>query len=104
MKTRSANSIPTQECTRDDHRLMPSPEPNGSRACRPPPLCLYPCRHPRAASRSTIKKAQSLSCKTYKYTLKSQTQPSPPISSTMDRDKPIMKITKQLETSLSEIP
>jgi hypothetical protein len=49
---------------------------------------------PPAASRSTIKQ-----------TTPEITEPAePPISSTMDSDKQIMKITKQIETSLSEIP
>jgi hypothetical protein len=49
---------------------------------------------PPAASRSTIKET----------TLEIADTAEPPISSTMDSDKPIMKITKQLENSLSEIP
>ncbi|MGB9029870.1 MAG: hypothetical protein WCC27_07100 [Acidobacteriaceae bacterium] len=49
---------------------------------------------PPAASRSTIKET----------TLEIAETVEPPISSNMDSDKPIMKITKQLETSLSEIP
>ncbi|MFY9748036.1 MAG: hypothetical protein WA891_19065 [Acidobacteriaceae bacterium] len=58
---------------------------------------------PPAASRSTIKKA-TLEIADGSTTLEIADTAEPPISSTMDRDKPIMKITKQLETSLSEIP
>ncbi len=49
---------------------------------------------PPAASRSTIKGTSLEIAETVE----------PPISSHMDSDKQIMKITKQIETSLSEIP